>query len=180
MCKENVFLLCLVCFSFKKVFFYFYEFTPSLLYKNKIIILLKNIKSTQVTFLAEEVNYVQKWMMLSVLNLTAKVCLKFAALLEANSNLVALNRCIWYSELNCAVTFVYFFIYTIYSNAQVDAFLLSGVILKQSNRVLTIQRVKKEDSGLYICTACNQQGCESSEARISVDGECVVKKYFLI
>lgn len=46
----------------------------------------------------------------------------------------------------------------------------SGVILKQSNRVLTIQRVKKEDSGLYICTACNQQGCESSEARISVDG----------
>ncbi|XP_073709188.1 vascular endothelial growth factor receptor 2 [Garra rufa] len=46
----------------------------------------------------------------------------------------------------------------------------SGVILKQSNRVLTIQRVKKEDSGLYICTACNQQGCDSHEARITVDG----------
>uniref|UniRef100_A0A8C1XAM3 receptor protein-tyrosine kinase n=1 Tax=Cyprinus carpio TaxID=7962 RepID=A0A8C1XAM3_CYPCA len=45
----------------------------------------------------------------------------------------------------------------------------SGVILKRSNRVLTIQRVKKEDSGLYICTACNQQGCDSQEARITVD-----------
>uniref|UniRef100_A0A8C1ZFX6 receptor protein-tyrosine kinase n=1 Tax=Cyprinus carpio TaxID=7962 RepID=A0A8C1ZFX6_CYPCA len=43
----------------------------------------------------------------------------------------------------------------------------SGVILKQSNRVLTIQRVKKEDSGLYMCTACNQQGCDSLEARIT-------------
>ncbi|KAA0708703.1 Vascular endothelial growth factor receptor 2 [Triplophysa tibetana] len=46
----------------------------------------------------------------------------------------------------------------------------SGVILKHSNRVLTVQRVKKEDSGLYVCTACNQQGCESKEARITVDG----------
>uniref|UniRef100_A0A671NH63 receptor protein-tyrosine kinase n=1 Tax=Sinocyclocheilus anshuiensis TaxID=1608454 RepID=A0A671NH63_9TELE len=46
----------------------------------------------------------------------------------------------------------------------------SGVILKQSNRVLTIQRVKKEDSGLYMCTACNQQGCDSHEARITVEG----------
>ncbi|RXN15192.1 vascular endothelial growth factor receptor 2 isoform X1 [Labeo rohita] len=46
----------------------------------------------------------------------------------------------------------------------------SGVILKRSNRVLTIQRVKKEDSGLYICTACNQQGCDSHEAHVSVDG----------
>ncbi|XP_067239768.1 vascular endothelial growth factor receptor 2 isoform X1 [Chanodichthys erythropterus] len=46
----------------------------------------------------------------------------------------------------------------------------SGVILQESNRVLTIQRVKKEDSGLYICTACNKQGCAYSEARITVDG----------
>nr|XP_055041614.1 vascular endothelial growth factor receptor 2 [Misgurnus anguillicaudatus] len=46
----------------------------------------------------------------------------------------------------------------------------SGVILKRSNRVLTIQRVKKEDSGLYVCTACNQHGCDSDEARIIVDG----------
>ncbi|XDV41998.1 hypothetical protein PO909_010757 [Leuciscus waleckii] len=46
----------------------------------------------------------------------------------------------------------------------------SGVILKRSNRVLTIQRVKKEDSGLYICTACNQLGCDYDEAHITVDG----------
>ncbi|XP_051954755.1 vascular endothelial growth factor receptor 2 isoform X1 [Xyrauchen texanus] len=46
----------------------------------------------------------------------------------------------------------------------------SGVILKQSNQILTIQRVKKEDSGLYICTACNQQGCDSDQARLIVDG----------
>ncbi|XP_016115941.1 vascular endothelial growth factor receptor 2-like [Sinocyclocheilus grahami] len=45
-----------------------------------------------------------------------------------------------------------------------------GVILKQSNRVLTVQRVKKEDSGLYMCMACNQQGCDSHEARITVEG----------
>uniref|UniRef100_A0A672KSS6 receptor protein-tyrosine kinase n=1 Tax=Sinocyclocheilus grahami TaxID=75366 RepID=A0A672KSS6_SINGR len=44
------------------------------------------------------------------------------------------------------------------------------VILKQSNRVLTVQRVKKEDSGLYMCMACNQQGCDSHEARITVEG----------
>lgn len=53
--------------------------------------------------------------------------------------------------------------------------LLPGVILKHSNRVLTVQRVKKEDSGLYVCTACNQQGCESKEARITVDGESIYK-----
>jgi len=58
------------------------------------------------------------------------------------------------------------------------AFLLSGVILKRSNRVLTIQRVKKEDSGLYICTACNQQGCDYDEAHITVDGEWMV--YFFL
>lgn len=52
-------------------------------------------------------------------------------------------------------------------------FTTTGVILKQSNRVLTIQRVKKEDSGLYVCTACNQQGCESKEARITVDGKSI-------
>ncbi|XP_051501062.1 vascular endothelial growth factor receptor 2-like isoform X1 [Myxocyprinus asiaticus] len=46
----------------------------------------------------------------------------------------------------------------------------SGVILKQSNRILTIQRVKKEDSGLYICTACNHLGCDSDEALLTVDG----------
>lgn len=60
------------------------------------------------------------------------------------------------------------------------AFLLSGVILKRSNRVLTIQRVKKEDSGLYICTACNQQGCDYGEAHITVDGESVDKAHSLI
>ncbi|XP_017311905.1 vascular endothelial growth factor receptor 2 isoform X1 [Ictalurus punctatus] len=46
----------------------------------------------------------------------------------------------------------------------------SGVILAQSNRILTIQRVKKEDSGLYICTACNKQGCDSIQAQLTVEG----------
>ncbi len=68
----------------------------------------------------------------------------------------------------------------LYSDSEFHEFLLSGVILKRSNRVLTIQRVKKEDSGLYICTACNQQGCDSHEARITVDGECVNKSHCLI
>ncbi|KAK5614178.1 hypothetical protein CRENBAI_007836 [Crenichthys baileyi] len=44
----------------------------------------------------------------------------------------------------------------------------SGVILNRNN--LTIQRVKKEDSGLYTCTACNTRGCDTSQAYLSVEG----------
>ncbi|XP_026880254.2 vascular endothelial growth factor receptor 2 isoform X1 [Electrophorus electricus] len=46
----------------------------------------------------------------------------------------------------------------------------SGVILTESNRTLTIQRVKKEDSGMYICTACNKLGCDSSKMHLTVEG----------
>ncbi|XP_027001975.2 vascular endothelial growth factor receptor 2 [Tachysurus fulvidraco] len=46
----------------------------------------------------------------------------------------------------------------------------SGIILGPSNRFLTIQRVKKEDSGLYTCTACNKQGCSSIQAQLTVEG----------
>ncbi|KAM9435384.1 vascular endothelial growth factor receptor 2 isoform 2-T2 [Clarias gariepinus] len=46
----------------------------------------------------------------------------------------------------------------------------SGVILDQLNRTLTIQRVKKEDSGLYTCTACNKQGCAFIQAQLTVEG----------
>uniref|UniRef100_A0A4W4GYQ2 receptor protein-tyrosine kinase n=1 Tax=Electrophorus electricus TaxID=8005 RepID=A0A4W4GYQ2_ELEEL len=49
----------------------------------------------------------------------------------------------------------------------------SGVILTESNRTLTIQRVKKEDSGMYICTACNKLGCDSSKMHLTVEGECL-------
>ncbi|XP_017284342.1 vascular endothelial growth factor receptor 2 isoform X2 [Kryptolebias marmoratus] len=44
----------------------------------------------------------------------------------------------------------------------------SGVILNQHN--LTIQRVKKEDSGLYTCTACNIRGCDTIQAYLTVEG----------
>ncbi|KAM7410380.1 hypothetical protein PAMA_001699 [Pampus argenteus] len=46
----------------------------------------------------------------------------------------------------------------------------SGVILSQHNHVLTIQRVKKEDSGLYTCTACNSRGCDTSQAFLTTEG----------
>uniref|UniRef100_A0AAQ5Y8H2 receptor protein-tyrosine kinase n=1 Tax=Amphiprion ocellaris TaxID=80972 RepID=A0AAQ5Y8H2_AMPOC len=46
----------------------------------------------------------------------------------------------------------------------------SGVILGQHNHSLTIQRVKKEDSGLYTCTACNSRGCDSSQAYLTTEG----------
>uniref|UniRef100_A0A8D3EA35 receptor protein-tyrosine kinase n=1 Tax=Scophthalmus maximus TaxID=52904 RepID=A0A8D3EA35_SCOMX len=40
----------------------------------------------------------------------------------------------------------------------------------QHNHVLTIQRVKKEDSGLYTCTACNSLGCDASQAFLTTEG----------
>ncbi|XP_059197667.1 vascular endothelial growth factor receptor 2 isoform X2 [Centropristis striata] len=46
----------------------------------------------------------------------------------------------------------------------------SGVILSQHNHILTIQRVKKEDSGLYTCTACNSRGCDTSQAYLTTEG----------
>uniref|UniRef100_A0A665U9A2 receptor protein-tyrosine kinase n=1 Tax=Echeneis naucrates TaxID=173247 RepID=A0A665U9A2_ECHNA len=46
----------------------------------------------------------------------------------------------------------------------------SGVILSQHNHILTIQRVKKEDSGLYVCTACNSLGCVTSQAVLTIEG----------
>uniref|UniRef100_A0A8C5EGQ3 receptor protein-tyrosine kinase n=1 Tax=Gouania willdenowi TaxID=441366 RepID=A0A8C5EGQ3_GOUWI len=46
----------------------------------------------------------------------------------------------------------------------------SGVILSQNNQTLTIQRVKKEDSGLYICTACNRRGCDTAQAYLTTEG----------
>ncbi|XP_076582857.1 vascular endothelial growth factor receptor 2 isoform X1 [Chaetodon auriga] len=46
----------------------------------------------------------------------------------------------------------------------------SGVLLSQHNHILTIQRVKKEDSGRYTCTACNSRGCDTSQAFLTTEG----------
>ncbi|XP_068449123.1 vascular endothelial growth factor receptor 2 isoform X2 [Clinocottus analis] len=46
----------------------------------------------------------------------------------------------------------------------------SGVILSQNNRVLTIQRAKKDDSGLYACTACNRRGCDTLRTFLTTEG----------
>lgn len=46
----------------------------------------------------------------------------------------------------------------------------SGVILSRDNYMLTIQRVKTEDSGLYTCTACNSRGCDTSQAFLATEG----------
>ncbi|KAM3876411.1 vascular endothelial growth factor receptor 2 [Diretmus argenteus] len=46
----------------------------------------------------------------------------------------------------------------------------SGVILSRLNQTLTIQRVKKDDSGLYTCTACNSRGCDTSQAFLTTEG----------
>ncbi|XP_016886676.1 vascular endothelial growth factor receptor 2 isoform X2 [Cynoglossus semilaevis] len=46
----------------------------------------------------------------------------------------------------------------------------SGVILSENKHTLTIQRVKKDDGGLYTCTACNSRGCESSQAVLTTEG----------
>ncbi|XP_051505452.1 vascular endothelial growth factor receptor 3-like isoform X3 [Myxocyprinus asiaticus] len=47
---------------------------------------------------------------------------------------------------------------------------ISGILLQDSNRTLSIQRVREEDAGLYTCTACNQRGCVQSSATVSVIG----------
>lgn len=47
----------------------------------------------------------------------------------------------------------------------------AGVILSRGNQTLTIQRVKKEDSGRYTCTACNRQGCDSTQAFLATEGQ---------
>uniref|UniRef100_A0A4W5KGI8 receptor protein-tyrosine kinase n=1 Tax=Hucho hucho TaxID=62062 RepID=A0A4W5KGI8_9TELE len=46
----------------------------------------------------------------------------------------------------------------------------SGVILSRLNQTLTIQRVKKEDGGLYTCTACNSRGCDTSQTYLITEG----------
>uniref|UniRef100_A0A672TEN9 Vascular endothelial growth factor receptor 3 n=1 Tax=Sinocyclocheilus grahami TaxID=75366 RepID=A0A672TEN9_SINGR len=46
----------------------------------------------------------------------------------------------------------------------------SGIFLQDSNRTLSIQRVREEDAGLYTCKACNQRGCVQSSANVSVIG----------
>lgn len=48
--------------------------------------------------------------------------------------------------------------------------LFPGVILSHDNQTLTIQRVKKEDSGRYTCTACNHRGCDTSQAFLTTEG----------
>uniref|UniRef100_H3CW91 Vascular endothelial growth factor receptor 3 n=1 Tax=Tetraodon nigroviridis TaxID=99883 RepID=H3CW91_TETNG len=45
---------------------------------------------------------------------------------------------------------------------------MSGIQLQDSNRTLSIQRVREEDAGLYTCTACNRRGCIHSSAAVRV------------
>uniref|UniRef100_A0AAR2J758 Vascular endothelial growth factor receptor 3 n=1 Tax=Pygocentrus nattereri TaxID=42514 RepID=A0AAR2J758_PYGNA len=47
---------------------------------------------------------------------------------------------------------------------------VSGILLQDSNRTLSIQRVREEDAGIYTCIACNQRGCIHSSATVSVIG----------
>lgn len=46
----------------------------------------------------------------------------------------------------------------------------SGIILRDHNRTLTIQRVRKQDEGFYSCRACNDLGCAQAEMYFTVNG----------
>ncbi|XP_019752318.1 vascular endothelial growth factor receptor 2 isoform X1 [Hippocampus comes] len=46
----------------------------------------------------------------------------------------------------------------------------SGVILSRRGHVLTIKRVKKDDAGLYSCSACNSRGCDTSQIILTTEG----------
>ncbi|KAG2466136.1 INTU protein, partial [Polypterus senegalus] len=46
----------------------------------------------------------------------------------------------------------------------------TGIVFTQKSRALTIQRVKKEDMGVYHCMACNDLGCQMARAVVSIEG----------
>ncbi|KAM4050421.1 vascular endothelial growth factor receptor 2 [Anomaloglossus baeobatrachus] len=45
----------------------------------------------------------------------------------------------------------------------------SGILLKDQNRTLTIQRVRKQDEGFYSCRACNELGCAEAGMYFTVN-----------
>ncbi|XP_053574623.1 vascular endothelial growth factor receptor 3 [Bombina bombina] len=47
---------------------------------------------------------------------------------------------------------------------------VSGIVLGEMNQTLSIQRVREEDAGMYLCRACNGKGCVNSSASVSVEG----------
>uniref|UniRef100_G1K3G8 Vascular endothelial growth factor receptor 3 n=1 Tax=Xenopus tropicalis TaxID=8364 RepID=G1K3G8_XENTR len=47
---------------------------------------------------------------------------------------------------------------------------VSGIVLGEMNQTLSIQRVREEDAGMYLCKACNGKGCVNSSASVSVEG----------
>ncbi|KFO08296.1 Vascular endothelial growth factor receptor 3, partial [Balearica regulorum gibbericeps] len=47
---------------------------------------------------------------------------------------------------------------------------VSGIDLADFNQKLSIQRVREEDAGLYLCSVCNAKGCVNSSASVSVEG----------
>ncbi|XP_015427020.1 PREDICTED: vascular endothelial growth factor receptor 3 [Myotis davidii] len=50
----------------------------------------------------------------------------------------------------------------------------SGIDLADSNQKLSIQRVREEDAGRYLCSVCNAKGCVNSSASVAVEGMEIV------
>lgn len=46
----------------------------------------------------------------------------------------------------------------------------AGIDLADSNQKLSIQRVREEDAGHYLCSVCNAKGCVNSSASVAVEG----------
>jgi hypothetical protein len=46
----------------------------------------------------------------------------------------------------------------------------AGIDLADSNQKLSIQRVREEDAGRYLCSVCNAKGCVNSSASVAVEG----------
>lgn len=47
----------------------------------------------------------------------------------------------------------------------------AGIDLADSNQKLSIQRVREEDAGRYLCSVCNAKGCVNSSASVAVEGQ---------
>ncbi|XP_048176003.1 vascular endothelial growth factor receptor 3 isoform X5 [Corvus hawaiiensis] len=72
------------------------------------------------------------------------------------ANVSAMYKCIASNKVGRDERLIYFYV--------------TRIDLADFNQRLSIQRVREEDAGLYLCSVCNAKGCVNSSASVSVEG----------